>query len=290
MTNTEKPKKAFFGNTLTILILICFFIFIGLFTLDKYQSFFKEKEIDITVIDNDSFETSESSDEIKSDIKDVFQIHDENVIVEPKNEYVLDESNIVIELSNKIETLTERVSDLEAKIHEFNQISVKIPNYQQLILTIIDLENSIKKGQEFASLILKINNITQDKYILSRTDAIADAKFLKLYGDENLYNEFKKSTQIFQQKNSLKAEDTVFQQLLGDFIVIRKTDNFSDEYDDLIAQAEIFLIEGQIQGAIDNLILLDQEHFVYFAEYVNNAQNYLKALKFCDEIKSYLNL
>jgi hypothetical protein len=290
MTDTEKPKKAFFGNNLITLIVICFFIFIGLFTLDKYQSFFNEKEVDVTVIESESFETSESSDEIKSDIKNVFQIHDETLVEEPNNEYVFDDSNVVIELSNKIEKLTERISALEAKIHKFNQISVKIPNYQQLILTIIDLENSIKKGQDFASLILKINNITQDKYILSRTDAIANAEFLKLYGDENLYNEFKKSAQIFQQKNNLKADSTVFQQLLGDFIVIRKTDNFSDEYDDLIAQAEIFLIESQIQGAIDNLILLDQEHFVYFAEYVNNAQNYLKALKFCDEIKSYLNL
>lgn len=290
MTNTEKPKNVFLGNTFKILLLICFFILIGLFALNKYQNFFKETEVDITVIEDKTYQNNETADEIKSDIEQVFQIVDKDPNAESQPEYLNDDAKTILNLVNQIENLNERIDALETKIHQFNQISVKIPNYQQLVLIVIDLENALKKGQDFSSLILKIKNITQDQFIISRIESISGAGFLKVYGENNLLNELKKNIQKFHHKNVLKDSDTIFQKLFGDFVVIRKTDNFSNENDDLISQAEIFLIEGQVQGSIDNLSLLDAENFIYFAEYVKNAKNYLEALEFCDEIKSYLNL
>ncbi|MBT4921388.1 MAG: hypothetical protein HON23_00025 [Rickettsiales bacterium] len=294
MTDIAESKQSGSRKGRFIISVIILLIGLGLFGLYKYQYFFADKEVTITTIDDVKFESDGAEvNRIKSEITDVFQIKSDDIPVAiSRNEVIrVEAGHSSLELAIKLDKLHERVELLESRLAEFNHIAVNIPNYQQLIITIIDLENAIKAGRDFFSTILKIKNITKDFYITSRIDEISRANFLKIYGVENLQASFTAGLNNYDSSLVLNnTRDNVWHKFLGDFIVIRKTGNFSGDAEDLVDQAEIFLREGHMIRAMDNLKLLDKERYEYFKEFITHTDNYLEALRLCAEIKSYLNL
>ncbi|MBT4989241.1 MAG: hypothetical protein HOM96_01710 [Rickettsiales bacterium] len=295
MENIRESKRSGYSKSLLLVTFLFLSILIGFFTLNKYQNLFIEKEVNITAIEDEAFEGNELKSDIQSDIKDILQIEDDVIVVLEVDENIaapiVQPSVNSLEFAIQIEKLNERIESLELRLQEFNQVVVNIPNYQQIVIAIIDLENAIKTGKEFAGIVLGIKNITEDSYITSRVDRISEANFLVIYGNDNINNNFTRS--LSRYDNSLLLNNNsrnIWYKLLGDFIVIKKTGNFSGDAEDLIDQAEIFLYEGHIERALDNLRLLDEERYDFFQDFVRNATNSMEALRLCAEIKSYLNL
>lgn len=278
-------------------LIIFLLMVLGLFYLARYKHYIADREVNITTIEDEGIAVADTDTEsLKAEIQDVYQINGDreaaaSIDEESINRVMPESAGGIIDLTIRLDALSERLEILEKRVSEFTNVAVNVPNYQQLIITIIDIEEAIKKGQSFASSVLKMRNLTRDPYITSRVEIFSKANFLQKYGHENLQNLFKESLMKYDASLVLTNDtNSVWHKFLGDFIVIKKVNNFGDGAEDLIDQAEIYLHEGHMRQAVDNLKLLDEERYKYFEDYIRYAERYLEALRLTDEIKSYLNI
>ena len=319
MANSKKSRL----KLTTFLFLAIVFITLWLIWHAKSSLFFYPSEkVNIKIIDDDSLDGFNNSRIIQEDIKDVFQselnsdlnsnivnssndsVDQKQIIADLKAELLneikklnidsnsssFNDQSTIIALQDSISSLNERLDLIEQKLSEFNDVVVNIPNYQQLIMAVVNLETAIKKGHEYSQLILKIKNLSEDIYIISRINKLSETSFLEVYGEDNIIKLFKDSMIAFDNNSLVTQEKTGFYEFFGDFIVVRRTANYSASSDELITEANLMLSEGRLQKTLESLRLLDEKNYIFFESFDKNANNYLEALRLCNEIKSYLNL